>query len=79
MWKKWRNGHVGWILGGFGGSGWSVWVMGNWSMGQWIVGAMRFQKMSVLYGLKHHIADINGDVTDAGWTDKKQGKIELSF
>ena len=28
---KWRNGQVGWVLGGFGGS---VWVMGEWSVGQ---------------------------------------------
>ena len=44
-----RNGHVGWVLGGFGGSGGSVWVMGEWAVGQWIVGVMGFQAM---YGLK---------------------------
>ena len=50
-------------LGGFGGS---VWVMGEWSVGQWIVGVISFQKMYGLYGLKHHIVEISGDVTDAG-------------
>ena len=34
--------------------------------GQWIVGVMSFQKMYGLYGLKHHIVEISGDVTDAG-------------
>ena len=47
-------------LGGFGGS---VWVMGEWSVGQWIVGVISFQKMYGLYGLKHHIVEISGDVT----------------
>ena len=38
-----RNGGVGWVLGGFGGS---VWVMGEWAVGQqWIVGVMNFHKM----------------------------------
>ena len=40
--------------------------MGEWSVGQWIVEVMDFQKMYDLYGLKHHIVDISGDVTDAG-------------
>ena len=40
--------------------------MGEWSVGQWIVGVMSFQKMYGLYGLKHHIVEISGDVTDAG-------------
>ena len=48
-----------WVLGG------SVWVMGEWSVGQWIVGVISFQKMYGLYGLKHHIVEISGDVTDA--------------
>ena len=39
---KWRNGPVRWVLGGFGGSGGSVWVMGEWSVGQWIVGVISF-------------------------------------
>ena len=33
-------------------------------MGQWIVGVISFQKMYGLYGLKHHIVEISGDVTD---------------
>ena len=39
--------------------------MGEWSVGQWIVGVISFQKMYGLYGLKHHIVEISGDVTDA--------------
>ena len=66
---KWRNGQVGWVLGGFGGSDGSVWVMGEWSVGQWIVGVICFQKIFGLFGLKHHIVEISGDVTDAGRTD----------
>ena len=54
------------MLGGFGGS---VWVMGS---GHWIVGVMSFQKMYGLYGLKHHIVEISGDVTDAGRTDGRR-------
>ena len=47
-------------------------------MGEWIVGVMSFQKMYGLYGLKHHIVEISGDVTDAdGRPTKRQGKIEL--
>ena len=46
--------------------------MGDWevvnAMGHWTVGAMRSQ---------HHIMEISGDVTDAGRTDKRQGKIVL--
>ena len=59
---KWRNGQVRWVLGGSGGS---VWVMGEWSVIQWIVGVISFQNMYGLYRLKHHIVDISGDVTDA--------------
>ena len=52
--------------------------MGEWSVSQWIVGVISFQKIFGLYGLKHHIVEISGDVTDAdGRTDKQQGKIEL--
>ena len=47
---------------GFGGSDGSVWVMGEWSVGQWIVGVIRFQKIFGLYGLKHQIVEISGDV-----------------
>ena len=73
---KWRNGQVGWVLGGFGGSDGSVWVMGEWSVGQWIVDVRSFQKIFGLYGLKHHIVEISGDVTDAG-REKQQAKIDL--
>ena len=45
-----------------------VWVMDEWSVGQWIEGVIIFQKMYGLYGLKHHIVEISGDVTDAGRT-----------
>ena len=48
-----------------------MWVMGEWSVGQWIVGVISFQKMYGLYGLKHHIVEISGDVTDAGRTDER--------
>ena len=40
-------------------------VMGEWSVGQWIVGVISFKKIYGLYGLKHHIVEICGDVTDA--------------
>ena len=33
-----------------------------------MVGDISFQKMYGLYGLKHHIVEISGDVTDAGRT-----------
>ena len=47
-------------------------------MGQWIVGVISFQKMYGLYGLKHHIVEKSGDVTDPDeLTTKQQGKIEL--
>ena len=39
--------------------------------GQWIVGVIRFQKMYGLYGLKHHIVEISGDVTESGRTDER--------
>ena len=42
--------------------------------GQWIVGVISFQKMYGLYGLKHHIVEISGDVTDAGRTNKQTNK-----
>ena len=54
-----------------------MWVMGEWSVGQWIVGVISFQKIFGLYGLKHHIVEISGDVTDAGRTDGRQAKIGL--
>ena len=46
--------------------------MGEWAVGQGVVGVMSFQKMYGLYGLKHHIVDISGDVTDAGRTNKRR-------
>ena len=58
---------------GFGGSGGSVWVMGEWLVGQWIVGVISFQKY-MLYGLKHHSVEISGDVTDAGRTNNSKGR-----
>ena len=53
-----------------------LWVMGEWSVGQWIVGVISFQKMYGLYGLKHHIVEIRGGVTDAG-RRRQTLKIEL--
>ena len=32
-------------MGGLGGSGGSMWVMGEWSVSQWILGVMRFPKI----------------------------------
>ena len=58
----------------FGGSGGSVLVMNEWSVGQWIVGDMDFQKMYGLFGLKHHIVKINGDVTDARQRKNNKGR-----
>ena len=43
-------------------------------MGQWIVGVISFQKMYGLYGLKHHIVEISGDVTDAGRGERRTSK-----
>ena len=63
---EWSVSQVTWVLGGFGGSGGSVWVMGEKSVGQWKVVVISFQKMYGLYGLKHHIVEKSGDVTDAG-------------
>ena len=56
--------------------------MGEWSVGQWIVGVICFQKIFGLFGLKHHIVEISGDVTDADGrtnerTNKRQGNIGL--
>ena len=69
-----EKGQAGWVFGGFGGS---VVVMGELLVGQWVVGVISFQKIFGLDGLKHHIVEIGGDVTDAGRTDDKQGKIGL--
>ena len=64
-------------MGGFCGYGGSVWVMDELAVGNWIVGVTIFQKIYGLYGLKHHIVEISGDVTKARRTDGQQGKIEL--
>ena len=40
-------------------------------MGYWIVGVTSFQKISGLYGLKHHIVEISGDVTKVGRTNEQ--------
>ena len=67
-------------MGGFCGYVGSVWVMGEWSVGYWIVGVTSFQKIYGLYGLKHHILEIRGDVTKVLRTDGRtteQGKIVL--
>ena len=49
-----------------------MWLMGEWSVGQWIVVVISFQKMYGLYGLKHHIVEKSGDVTDAGQTTNNE-------
>ena len=41
-------------MGGLGGSGGSMWVMGEWSVSQWILGVMRFPKIFGLYGVERH-------------------------
>ena len=47
-------------------------------MGQWIVGVISFQKMYGLYGLKHHIVEKSGDVTDPdGQTTRKDRATQL--
>ena len=61
-------------MGGFCGYGGSVLVMGEWAVGYWIVGVTSFQKIYGLYGLKHHIVEISGDVTKAGRTDERTRK-----
>ena len=61
-------------MGGFCGYVGSVWVMGECAVGHWIVGVTSFQKIYGLYGLKHHIVEISGDVTKAGRTDKRTNK-----
>ena len=62
------------VVGGFCGYGGFVWVMGEWAVGQWIVGVTSFQKIYGLYGLKHHIVEIIGDVTKVGRTDNRTRK-----
>ena len=52
--------------------------MGEWSVGQWIVGVISFQKMYGLYGLKHHIVEKSGDVTEPdGQTTRKDRATQL--
>ena len=48
---------------GFGGSGGSEMVMGEWLVGQWIVGVISVQKIVGLSGLKGHIVEKMYDVT----------------
>ena len=53
-------------------------MMGEWSVSQWILGVIRFQKIFVLYGLKHHIVEKSGDVTDPdGQTTRKDKATQL--
>ena len=52
--KKWKKGHIMWVVGGFCGYGGSVWVMGELAVGQWIVGVTGFQKIYSLYSVGHH-------------------------
>ena len=56
-----------------------VMVMGEWSVGQWIVGIINFQKIFGLYGLKHHIVEISGDVTDAGRTNEQTNERQVKI
>ena len=51
--------------------------MGEWPVSQWIVGVISFQKVFGLYGLKHHIVEISGDVTDAGGTTSEDRATQL--
>ena len=51
---EWINGQVRLVLGGFGGSCGSVWVIGEWLVGQWIVGATSFQRIYGLFIEKKH-------------------------
>jgi len=47
-------------------------------VGLWIVGVISFQKMYGLYGLKHHIVEKSGDVTDPdGRTTRKDRATQL--
>ena len=62
------------VVGGFCGYGGSVWVIGEWAVGYWIVVVTSFQKIYGLYGLKHHIVEISGDVTKVLRTDGRTRK-----
>ena len=82
---KWRNGQVGWVLSGFGGS---MWEMGKkWSVGQWIVHARKLIVCRVQNVIKWRNGQI-GWVLDGsggsdhlmglcGWMEQQQEKIEL--
>ena len=52
----------------------SVWAIDEWAVGHWIIGVTSFQKIYGLYGLKHHIVDISGDVTKAGRDGRTDGQ-----
>ena len=41
-----------------------------------MVGDTSFQKLYGLYGLKHHLVEISGDVTDAGRTEEQTTREE---
>ena len=51
--------------------------MGEWPVSQWIVGVISFQKIFGLYGLKHHIVEISGDVTDAGRDEQTNSFLQI--
>ena len=59
-----------WVVGGFCGSGGSVWVMGEWAVGQWIVGVTSFQKIYGLYSVEHHKVE-NVEVMTDRTTDRQ--------
>ena len=61
---------------GFGGSGGSEMVMGEWLVGQLIVGVISFQRIFGLCGLKGYIVEIRLDVT---LEDARNVKIELEI
>ena len=50
--------------------------MGEWAVGYRIVGVTSFQKIYGLYGLKHHMMEINGDVT---METNKQQKVKTEL
>ena len=56
-----------------------MWVMGECSVGQWIVGVISFQKMYGLYGLKQHIVEKSGAVTDAGQQTTRKNRATQLF
>ena len=48
--------------------------MSEWAVGHWVMGVTSFQKIYGLYGLKHTIVEISGDVTKVGRTDNQTRK-----